>query len=115
MVPDPCGRCRELAASESRYRQLVANLPNASVLTFDHDLRLQVAVGELLDRGGYAADTLTGRLRGDVFPASVTAAVEGAYRAALDGQQSDFDYSSPLNGRQFRMRVRPMLDAGGAI
>jgi len=34
-----------LAASELRYRQLVANLPNASVLTFDHDLRLQVAVG----------------------------------------------------------------------
>jgi signal transduction histidine kinase len=115
MVPHSCGQCSELAATALRYRQLVANLPNASVLTFDHDLRLQVAVGELLDRGGYVAETLPGRLLGDVFPASVMAGIEGAYRAALAGQDSDFDYSSPLDGRQYRMRVRPMLDADSVI
>ena len=104
-----------MAATALRYRQLVANLPNASVLTFDHDLRLQVASGELLDRGGYVAETLPGRLLGDVFPASVMAGLEGAYRAALAGRDSDFDYSSPLDGRQYRMRVRPMLDADSVI
>jgi signal transduction histidine kinase/PAS domain-containing protein len=104
-----------VAASELRFRQLVANLPNASVLSFDRDLRLQVAAGELLERGGYATGDLPGRLLTEVFPASVLADVEGPYRAALEGQHADFDYSSPVDGRQFRVRVRPVLDAGGVI
>ena len=115
VVLGSCGQCCAVAASELRFRQLVANLPDASVLSFDRDLRLQVAAGELLDRGGYATGDLPGRLLTDVFPASVLAGVEGAYRAALDGQHADFDYSSPVDGRQFRMRVRPVLDASGVI
>jgi PAS domain-containing protein len=105
----------QLSASERRYRQIVANLPNTSVFSFDRDLRLQVAVGEVLGRVGYDAQALTGRLLGEVFPASAMALLAGPYRAALDGQESDFEYSSPITGRQYRARVRPVLDDEGAV
>src|SRR5262245_66486576 len=46
-----------LAASEDRYRTLVHNLPNAAVVTFDHDLRYTFAAGEL----DTVTDDLVGR------------------------------------------------------
>jgi signal transduction histidine kinase/PAS domain-containing protein len=112
---DAGGGFAQVRASEFRYRQIVANLPNMSVLSFDRDLRLQVAVGEVLDRGGYDPDAMRGRRLVDVLPVSAMALLQGHYRAALDGHESDFEYCSPITGRQYRMRVRPVLDDRGEV
>jgi hypothetical protein len=37
------------------------------------------------------------------------------YRAALTGEDRDFEYSSPIDGRQYRMRVRPVTSSDGAV
>ena len=103
------------AAELFNYRQLIRSLPDMSVLSFDLNLRLQVAVGELLDRNGYQGDALTGRLIRDVLPATAMSLLEGSYRSALAGRASDFDYSSPINGRRYRMRVRPLLDGKNEV
>ena len=49
------------ADSELRYRELIDNLPGMSVLMFDRDLRLLVAGGEVLERGGLEPAALPGR------------------------------------------------------
>ena len=103
------------AASELRYRELINNLPGMSVLMFDRDLRLLVAGGEVLERSGLDTGTLPGRLISDVFPAPAMALLEDPYRAALTGEERDFEYSSPIDGRQYRMRVRPVASSDGAI
>ena len=102
-----------LTTSELRYRQLVQNLPNMSVMTFDTDLRLSVVAGELLDRSGYDGPTMAGRLIADVLPAKAFARLEGPLRAAAAGQPADLEYSSPINGRQYRLRLRPVTSADG--
>ena len=108
-------RCAEDGLTELRYRQVLANLPNMSVLSFDADLRLQVAAGEVLDRIGYQPEAMIGELLSDALPAAVMTRLEKPYRAALAGEHSDLEYSSPINGRQYRMRVRPVLDAQGSV
>lgn len=99
--------------SEMQYRQLVDNLPGMSVLTFDRDLRLIKAGGEALDRARDDAGALPGQLLTDVLPASALALLEGPYRGAVDGESADFDYDSPVDGRQYRIRLRPVPDQDG--
>ena len=108
-------RERALAASELRYRQVVDNMPGLSVLTFDRDLRVQIAAGEALNRDGFAGDAMTGRFLDEVMPAPVMARLGAPFRATLDGRSSDFGYRSPVDGRQFRLRVRPLLGPDGAV
>jgi PAS domain S-box-containing protein len=103
------------ADSELRYQELIDSLPGMSVLMFDRDLRLLVAGGELLERGGLDTETLPGRLVADVLPAQAMALLVDPYRAALTGEDRDFEYSSPIDGRQYRMRVRPVTSSDGAV
>jgi len=106
---------KALSESEQRYRQVVANLPDMSVLSFDRDLRIQIAMGEVLNRSGYDADAMQGQLMTDVLPRKLMERLEVPYRAALHGLHSDFDYLSPITGRQFRMRIRPVYGADGEV
>jgi PAS domain S-box-containing protein len=103
------------ADSELRYQDLIDSLPGMSVLMFDRDLRLLVAGGEVLERAGLDTETLPGRLVADVLPAPAMALLQDPYRAALTGEDRDFEYSSPIDGRQYRMRVRPVRSSDGTI
>lgn len=105
----------ESVASEQRYRQVVANLPDMSVLSYDRDLRIQIAIGEVLQRSGFDPEAMSGRLMRDVLPKKLMDRIEVPYRAALHGLHSDFDHISPITGRQFRMRVRPVLGPNGEV
>jgi PAS domain S-box-containing protein len=114
-VTEDRDRSAALAASEMRYRLLVANLPQAAIFMFDHELRLQLAVGESLADNGYDEGRLTGGLLSEVLPLPVVDLLAGPYRAALAGRPSDFEYTSPVHGGQFRMRVRPVAGPDGRI
>ena len=105
----------ELANSDRRYRLLAGSLPESSVLIFDHDLRLQLAVGEALPRNGYDPSDLAGQLLSDVVTGKMLAELEGPFREALAGRGTDFDYVSPGNGRRFRVRARPVADPSGSV
>ena len=104
----------DLAASEGRYRQLVDNLPDSSVLLFDNDLRLVLAAGEGLIAGGHPRPhELAGRLITDLLPARAWELLEPRYLDLKAGRSVDFEYDSPIVGRQFRVRARPVTDLDG--
>ena len=102
------------AESESHDRQLVSNLPGMSVVTFDCELRVIRAGGEVLDRGYNAAAT-PGKVLTDVLPPAVLAVLEGTYRATTRGQEADVDYHDPVTGRVYRIRLRPVAAADGTV
>jgi hypothetical protein len=102
------------ADTELRYQELINNLLGMSVLMLDRDLRLLVAGGEVLERAGFDTATLPGRLVADLLPHRVMALLDDPYRAALAGMDRDFEYS-PIDGRQYRMRVRPVRSSGAII
>ena len=85
------------------------------MLIFDHDLRLQLAVGEALPRNGYDPSDLAGQLLSDVVTGKMLVELEGPFREALAGHGTDFDYVSPGNGRRFRVRTRPVADLSGSV
>ena len=60
------------------------NLPRTSVISFDTDLRVQVARGSLGDLvAREAKESVTGRLLSEILPVAVLAELDGPYRAAL--------------------------------
>lgn len=101
---------RALTASERMYRDVVEHLPSSTVLSFDRDLRVLLAAGALLERFGYDPAGMRGQRMPAVLPEAVMAEIIEPVQAALHGESSDLDYSSPLNGKQFRMRVQPITD-----
>ena len=104
-----------LTASELRFTQLAASLPDAAIFMFDHDLRLQLVLGEAIRANGYDPAAMTGRLLNEAFAQDVVDLLESPYRAALAGHPQDFDYTSPGRGRQFRIRVRPITGPDNEI
>lgn len=97
-----------LTASERMYRDVVEHLPSSTVLSFDRDTRILLAAGALLERLGYDSAAMRGQRMESALPPAVLARIEEPVRAALRGESSDLDYSSPVNGSQFRMRVHPI-------
>ena len=105
----------QLAASERRYRQLTETIPDSSVVLFDRDLHLLLAAGEALPDAGVVPHPLVGRHLTEVIGEQVFAMLESRYRAALAGDSCDIDYTSPILGRQYRIRVRPVVDGKGVV
>lgn len=97
-----------LTASERMYRDVVEHLPSSTVLSFDRDTRILLAAGALLERLGYDSAAMRGQRMERALPPSVMAEVIEPVQAALRGESSDVDYSSPINGKQFRLRVHPI-------
>ena len=79
----------ETALLHSRYRALVANLPDTVVTLFDPDLRIIVAEGAQLARRGLDADAYAGRPLAEAMPAEQFAKIAPRYRAALAGETPD--------------------------
>lgn len=48
-------------SADTAYRAVAEHLPDAAVVLFDHDLRLQLATGTTLPDPAWCADTSVGR------------------------------------------------------
>src|SRR3954452_19567797 len=55
-------------ASGEEYRALASNLPDVSVLVFDHDMRFTLVEGGALEAHGWRAEEILGRRPSDVLP-----------------------------------------------
>ena len=108
-------RRAQLSSSELRYLQVTSNLPRAAVVLFDHDLRFILAFGEVLGTLGQGPDFLEGRLVREILSLAVLELLEPAYRAALAGHASDFEFTSPIHGGQIRIQVRPVTGPDGTV
>jgi diguanylate cyclase (GGDEF)-like protein/PAS domain S-box-containing protein len=95
---------------ERRYRQMLGQLPKTSVLCFDRDLRVTLALGESFRTLGLdPVGEHVGELIAD--PADRDWYVD-QYRAALSGEMRAFEFASPGSGRVYAIRLAPMRDGG---
>ena len=103
--------------AESLYRTLAANLPDTSTFLFDRDLRVLVGEGAAAQRLAWVDETMlhdrqVSDLQGE-SPAEVLAISRESYRAALDGERRDFEFTS--DGLTFEVTAVPVHGVGGEV
>jgi PAS domain S-box-containing protein len=76
-----------LGDGEAGFQLLAEHLPDVSVLTFDHDLRVRIATGAALRAHGWTSQQLVGVSVLELTAPPAAAALAEACRAALAGQR----------------------------
>jgi PAS domain S-box-containing protein len=105
---------RELAeTARRRYETLVDNFPNGAVGLVDQDLRYTTVGGTPQTGDGQSAEELTGAHVSEALPDDLAAEAVPRYRAALDGERSEFEYQ--IGDTVVRIRTLPVRDDDGDI
>ena len=95
-----------LRESESRYRLLARNLPDACVVLYDRDTRLLLVEGPAVAGAGFVKEEVEGRTIAEVFDAEHASALEAPFRLAFEGRASEFEFA--YGGRAYLVRVLPL-------
>jgi diguanylate cyclase (GGDEF)-like protein/PAS domain S-box-containing protein len=90
-------------------------LPDSSVMVFDTGLRYVLARGAALADGGFVPEALEGRLVEEVLAPARWAFYRPMYEAALRGEHTSREVTSPDGSRHFIVRVGPVVDGEGRI
>jgi PAS domain S-box-containing protein len=99
-----------LLDSRSCGRDILAAVPGTAVVVFDRDLCVRAAEGDELDRLGFGASAIAGRLLAEVLPASAWSELKGPCEGALAGHARVFDFRS--EGVVYSILVSPLQSAG---
>lgn len=102
-----------LQRSEELYRTLAKNFPNGAVLLFDRDLRHLIAEGDELASIGLFKESVEGKTLWAAFTPTMCAAFEPAYRAALAGETTVFEF--PYDERIYLIYTLPVTNENGDI
>jgi PAS domain S-box-containing protein len=78
------------AIADDPFRVMAEQLPDATVLFIDRDLRFQLVAGAGLRDGAVRSDQFLGRTVCELAPAEQAEALAGHYRAALAGERRQF-------------------------
>jgi diguanylate cyclase (GGDEF)-like protein/PAS domain S-box-containing protein len=112
---DPQGARGEAEVLEL-FRTAVGEIPGATVLVFDTDLRYRAARGGALGRHGFDHHAIEDHMVIDVLGAERWPLYEDAYRGALEGRTSRIDeVPSPDGSAWFDVRVAPLRAGDGLI
>ncbi|HEV8410077.1 MAG TPA: MASE1 domain-containing protein [Gemmatimonadaceae bacterium] len=101
-----------LLESESRYRQLARNLPDACVVLYDRDLCIILAEGPALIAAGFSKDAVEGKSVSQIFDADSALALTAPFRLAFEGRTLEFEFT--LAERTYLVRVLPLAEPGTA-
>src|SRR3954471_24995106 len=77
---------------EARYRALVETLPDVLIVLFDRDLRILSLEGGGVDQLPMRASDVVGKRLDEMGTGDEIRQVEPHYRAALRGEEAEFDY-----------------------
>ncbi len=99
-----------LLESESRYRQLARNLPDACVVLYDRDLCVVLAEGPALVTAGFAKDEVEGKTIAEIFDPDSALALTAPFRLAFEGRTLEFEFT--LAERTYLVRVLPLAEPG---
>jgi len=105
---------RALLDSESRYRQLVNNIPDSMVIVVDRDLRIVTAGGALLVRTGYDPGALTGQPLDRIVAPVDLETLRPRYLAAFDGCSDQFEFTGS-RGTLSVVDITPIVEVDGTI
>jgi PAS domain S-box-containing protein len=102
-----------LRKSEEQYRTLAKNFPNGAVLLFDRELRYLIAEGVELATAGLSKESVEGKRLWDTFAPEICEVFEPAYRAALAGETTIFEFC--FNNQVYLVYVLPATNEDGEI
>ncbi len=102
-------------ATDRRHRLLLEHLPQTSITLYDRDLRLQLVAGGALAESGLTPGEVQGKQLADVVPGEQGDVLARHYKAALRGESRSLEYTSPISGREFWLRIVPVRERGEVI
>jgi PAS domain S-box-containing protein len=97
-----------LVESESRYRLLARNLPDACVVLYDRNVRLLLVEGPAVATAGFVREEVEGRTIGEVFDSDRASALAAPFRLAFEGRTIEFEFA--YNERTYLVRVLPVAN-----
>jgi diguanylate cyclase (GGDEF)-like protein/PAS domain S-box-containing protein len=99
---------------EARYRRLLDQMPNSTVVGFDRDLRIEFALGQAVrDRPEIP---VIGQLVEDVLPPSAeTSELLDNCCATTRGESRSFEYHADASGLLFMIRTAPVRDGEDVV
>ncbi len=104
----------EKKRTERRYRRLAENIPNGAVLTFDADLRYELAAGELISELGLDESEIHGTAVGELG-LNEDEDVRQWSREALEGERTDRRLGIEGGDRTVRVHIVPMGGEEGGL
>jgi PAS domain S-box-containing protein len=108
------GVSRRHQQSAERYRRLLDSLPEAMILVFDRDLRVEVASGGVVARSGRTMQELVGRRLEEIVEAERYDELRRHYEQGLAGDRHEF-LTSPDGVDWFSIDIVPLRDGGGEV
>lgn len=90
-------------------------LPDAALLIFDTDLRFVMARGAAVQHGGKRPDEMEGRLAAEALEPKRWAFYRPRYEAALRGEVTIDEVTSPDGRRAYAVRYGPIRESDGTI
>lgn len=97
------------------FKALVSNLPRASVLLFDHDLRFMLGEGSSLGLAGYTPGSMFGHTLSEVVSPKDFEFLVPSYERALAGFPTEISYHSRKVGRDYHVQFLPISNRSGAV
>lgn len=95
---------------EDRYRRLLDQLPNSTVVVFDRELRIRTMLGAAAQ--SFALDRPAGRRLEDLFPPNEAATLGKHFRVALGGESRSFDFQRVGAENELAIQVAPLREGG---
>ncbi len=105
------GRLHREAAE--RNRVLLDSLPETLILVFDRELRLEMASGAALARGGRDPQEMIGRTLAEVVAPEQLDELRRHYQAGLEGQAHEFVHEA--GEHTYTVEVVPLRDGQGEV
>jgi PAS domain S-box-containing protein len=102
-----------LRQSESRLRQVAANLPHGAVFIVDRDLRYELAEGEALEWIGMTTDNFVGKKIWEALEPALADSYEPYFRQALNGESFTLEHNS--HGRYYISHGTPLRNDRGEV
>lgn len=96
--------------TESRYRLLARNLPDACVVLYDRDTRLVLVEGPVVAAAGFVKEEVEGRTIGELFDTEHARALMAPFRFAFEGRTFEFEFA--YKERTYLVRVLPLAEPG---
>lgn len=104
---------KALRDSEALYRIFAQNMPNASVVMFDTDMRHTLAEGPFLKTFGDLYKNMLGKTLHEALPQALVESILPVYQRALQGET--FFYERVTPNYAYESHVAPIRDADGNI